>query len=145
MYSVSQRTKSYKQPYGGYLPIKNFEVIQLESENDLLEGETLNPSIIGMAVDYLTRIMSGTQVNEAFKISLIGAERIDDSNKATRLAEKIVGLDDKSIINACKLVGYDCIVRAGSQTYKNVDEINPNSTDIHNIKLMVERSLLFFF
>lgn len=144
MYSVTQRIQNIKQPYGGYLPIKNFEVIKLDSNVELEEGEALSPVLVGLAVDYMTRVMGGTSVKEAFGISLAGAAMIKDSSNADKLAKAITGLDDSSIISACKLVGYDSVFRAGAQAYKDVKLINPSPVDISNIKVMVSRALTFF-
>ncbi len=144
MYSVTQRTKEYKQPYGGYLPVKNFEVIDLDSDEEILDGETISPITIGTAVDYLTRFMLSGDVFDAFKISLEGARRLNEEKNAEKYAKRIKGLDNDSVMAACKLVGYDSVVRAGKNAYKDVNLINPSDIDIKNIIVMVNRSLSFF-
>ena len=144
MFSVTQRIQMVKQPYSGYLPIKNFEVIHLQSFNDLAEGETLAPQLVGIVVDYLTRFMSGNSLEAAFMISLKGAAMVGESSNASKLIKKISQLDDESIISACKLAGYDSAFRAGVAAYKDVKTINPTPIDISNIRKMVERSLKFF-
>lgn len=63
---------------------------------------------------------------------------------AKKLLKGIKGLDDESVNNACKLVGYDVCFRAGIMGYKPVEEINPDSDTIGNIVIMVERSLIFW-
>lgn len=144
MYSVTQRIQSVKQPHGGYLPVKNFEVIQLKINKELTDGESISPQLVGIVVDYLTRFQSGTSVEEAFKVSLAGASIVKDAKGAIKLTKNIHGLDDESIISACKLVGYDSAFRAGVAAYKDVKLINPSTVDIENIREMVERSLAFF-
>lgn len=144
MFSVTQRIQMVNQPYGGYLPVKNAEKIELSSENTLIEGESTNPTIIGCAVDYLTRIMLGSSVTEAFRVAFAGAEKVNETKNAEKLAKEIKGLDDKSIIAVCKLAGYDSAKRAGVQAYKDVKTINPTDIDIKNIKEMVNRSINFF-
>ncbi len=42
-------------------------------EKILNEKEKFHASLIGLAVDYLTRFLMGTSAEEAFKISLQGA------------------------------------------------------------------------
>lgn len=49
------------------------------------DSQVLNPeessiaaSLVGTAVDYLSRFMDGTSVEEAFEISLLGARRFVD-------------------------------------------------------------------
>ena len=76
--------------------------------------------------------------------SLLGSMVINDRKNAEKLLSKIKGLDDISITNACKVVGYDVCYRAGTAYFKNVDEINPDENTIYNIKVMIERGLSFF-
>lgn len=77
MYSVTKRIRMIKQPYGGYLNKKQFEIIIIDDGKILNETENIHASLVGLAVDYLTRFMMGTAVNEAFRISLQGAYRLD--------------------------------------------------------------------
>lgn len=156
MYSVTKRISMVKQPYGGYLNKKQFDITTIDDEKILNETENIHASLIGLAVDYLTRFMMGTTVEKAFKISLQGAMCLDlFLNSATdkkglalknakKLLKGIKGLDDESVSNACKLVGYDVCFRAGIIGYKPVEEINPDSDTIGNIVIMVNRSLIFW-
>lgn len=156
MYSVTKRISMVKQPYGGYLNKKQFDITTIDDGKILNEKENIHASLIGLAVDYLTRFLMGTSVEEAFKISLQGALCLDlflnnASDKkglalrnAKKLLKGIKGLDDESVKNACKLVGYDVCFRAGIMGYKPVEEINPDSDTIGNIVIMVERSLTFW-
>ena len=63
---------------------------------------------------------------------------------AKKLLKGIKGLDNESISNACKLVGYDVCFRAGVIGYKPVEETKPDSDTIENIVIMVKRSLAFW-
>lgn len=144
MASVTQRINEIHQPYGGYLKPRNFQKRILNDQVTLFPEENIHASIIGLAVDYLTRFMMGDAVNEAFFISLAGAARIGESRKANKLAKNIKGLDENSIKCACKLAGYDVCVRAGINGYKPVDKINPDTNTIFNIRTMVERSIYFW-
>ena len=56
----------------------------------------------------------------------------------------VTGLDDTSIQNACQLVGYDCVVRAGIHAYSPVQSIHADAGTIANIRIMVERSMAFW-
>ena len=142
--SVTQRIKQVKQPRGGYIKPKEFEA---ESLGD--GAETLNPEenvhagLMGLAVDYMTRFMSGASVEDAFKVSMLGAQLIREDTKASQLMAGIKSLDDCSITNALKLSGFDVCFRAGIAGYRPVDEINPDKPTIQNVKTMVERSLHF--
>ncbi len=77
MYSVTKRISMVKQPYGGYLNKKQFDITTIDDEKILNETENIHASLIGLAVDYLTRFMMGTTVEKAFKISLQGAMCLD--------------------------------------------------------------------
>lgn len=153
MYSVTKRISMIKQPRGGYINKKELTIIQLEDGIDLNKNENINASLVGLAVDYMTRFMMGTSKEIAFSISLIGAAALDLSTadkkqsaikNAEKLLKNVKGLDKKSIINACKLVGYDVCFRAGIMGYKPVEEINPDIDTIENIITMINRSLSFW-
>lgn len=115
----------------------------MNDKNSLNNEENIHASIIGMAVDYLSRINMGDTKEEAFKISLIGAQIIQQLDKAQKLLKKIKGLDDNSIVAACKLVGYDVCFRAGINFFKPVENINPDKHTIENIRIMVNRTEIF--
>lgn len=144
MASVTQRIKEVKQPYGGYLPIKNFEKTQLEDDLILEEDENIHTSLVGLCVDYLSRYKLGETLEESFKISLLGADIINKQQTAYFLLSKIRGLDDVSIECALKLTGFDVCFRSGVGGYKDVMEIQPNKVTINNIRKMVARTVAFF-
>ncbi len=141
--SVTKRIDQVTQPRGGYIPPKDMQVVALHSDKGL-DDENIAPSLVGLAVDYLTRFMLTDDAQEAFAISLLGAMLIREAKKAEALVNTIKGLDAESISSACKLVGYDVCFRAGPMRYKPVEEILPDESTIANIKEMVERSLRFF-
>lgn len=156
MYSVTKRISMIKQPYGGYLNKKQFEINSIDDGNVLNDVENIHATLMGMAVDYLTRFMMGTPVEDAFSISLMGASCLDlfmnktmgkkelAQNNAKKLLKGIKGLDNESIKNACKLVGYDVCFRAGVVGYRPVEDIEPNIGTIENIVIMVNRCLSFW-
>ena len=114
------------------------------------DSQVLNPeesiaaSLVGTAVDYLSRFMDGTAAEEAFEISLLGARAMRMESKAFDLLDDVEGLDDLSITKACQLVGFDSAFRAGPLAYRPVEGIVPDQATIANIRTMVERSLSFF-
>ena len=59
MTSVTNRLKNIKLPYGGYLPVSMFNTIQLDNSHSLHENENIYASLVGTAVDYLTRYFFG--------------------------------------------------------------------------------------
>ena len=73
----------------------------------------------------------------------MGASIIGEQNKAKELMYDVKELDDASIVNAMKLVGFDVCFRAGFMGYRPVDEIQPDAMTIDNVRVMVKRSLEF--
>ena len=144
MASVTQRIKSIQQPHGGYLPIKAFSKEKYDDGVVLNEDENIHPSIIGIVVDYLTRFMTGSSVEQAFHISILGAQTVGMQSVALKLKADILGLDNKSIISACKLAGFDGCYRSSAAAYKPIEEIDPSIATIENIRTMVNRSLAFW-
>ena len=158
MSSVTQRIKEIKQPYGGYLKPSLFKKIVYKDEK-ILNEENVHASIIGMAVDYLTRYMMGTSKENAFDISIrgyqnrimiLGKDVIKNDRKEKKdietLLNQINGLDDKSIIAVCKLCTYDVWYRNTMNAFMatGATSINPDENTIENIKIMVERSISFW-
>ena len=152
MTSVTGRVKEVKQSQGGYLSIKEFKVVELSNIKRLNDIENIHASVLGMAVDYLTRLMNGVSVIEAFKISLLGAARAEEfevknaKNEILSYVLNIKGLDDESIINACKAVSFDVWVRnfISAMTTKQAKDINPDLETVENIRILVERSISFW-
>ena len=145
MCSVTRRIDKIKQPRGGYIRPKEFEITVLDGGgiDELNPVENVSPSLVGMAVDYLTRFMSGTSAMGAFKISEMGSRVVQRKELFDQLLSNVKGLDDDSISAAVKLSGFDSAYRAGVMAYRPVQNINPNSDTVENIRTMVERSLRF--
>lgn len=112
--------------------------------DELHPEENVSPSLVGIAVDYLTRFMSGTSVEEAFKVSKLGAHVVRQRRLFKKLLSNVYGLDDDSIVAAVKLSGFDSAYRAGVTAYRPVEDIEPDDDTVENIRTMVERSLRFF-
>ena len=172
--SVTRKINKIKQPRGGYLNINDFDVIQLDDGNELSEGFNVDARLVGLAADYLTRYMICIKPHkikneddfiksiefkrDVFSISLGGLIRklsIEKTNiteseefyNFLKMLSNIQGLDDKSIINACKIVTYDSFFRGFYfHAIKSLqyNEINPNKETINNIRIMVERSINFY-
>ncbi len=152
MSSVTKRIGEVKQPRGGYINPSQFKITQLEDNKTLNAEENVHASIMGMVIDYLTRFMLGAEVEEAFKISLMGAQTaalLGNKNAPKEIGgylSKIKSLDDESIINACKCTTFDVWFRnpMGAMLARTATDTNPDKDTIDNIKVMVERSLSFF-
>ena len=144
MLSVTQRVKEVNQPKGGYLKPKDFTAEILTNDDIVITDGNIAAGLISTAVDYMTRFVFGTEKDQAFIVSLLGANKISEKRNAKKLLKEIKGLDDNSITCACKLTGYDVCYRAGIQYYKPVEEINPDDRTILHIRTMIERSISFF-
>lgn len=152
MASVTGRISAIKQPKGGYIKPSAFDTFIFDDGISLNTEENVHSSVIGMAVDYLTRYILGADSDEAFKISLQGAMVAESLGlkKATSVAEKLLrkikGLDEKSVINACKLVTFDVWFRNpnGAMMAKGYTETNPDEDTVENIQTLVDRSATFF-
>lgn len=76
MTSVVRRIKEITQPRGGYINPRTMGVTQLGSaEPQRLDHkvENVHATVMGMAVDYLSRLANGAEPGAAFQISLKGA------------------------------------------------------------------------
>ena len=143
--SVTARAKAVYQPNSGYLNISEFETIEGVDDNILLYSkENVRVQNIGLAVDYLTRIHFGVSKEEAFKISLIGAELADELETANKMLESITGTDEVSIENALKLSMYDDYKNGDLSEFTSPAKVKPNDKTICNVKIMVERTCNFF-
>lgn len=152
MSTVTGRIKEIKQPRGGYIKPSEFKAIIIDDGAVLNETENVHGSIIGMVVDYLTRFLMGSDVYDAFEISLLGAKAAEKKGikNAIRIADKFIkgikGIDEKSIINSCKLVTFDVWYRDpfAAMLAKNYDEITPDKSTIENIQILIKRCHSFF-
>lgn len=144
--SVTQRIKQIKQPRGGYVRPKDFDIKVLDGGtiDDLHPVENVAPGLVGTAVDYMTRFLMGSDVSNAFCISFFGARNVDQEGLCEELMACVTGLDDNSIIAALRLVGFDVAFRADPWLYQPVELINPDKHTIENVRIMINRSLNFF-
>ena len=152
MSSVTGRIAQIKQPRGGYIKPSQFSSRIMDDGNVLSSVENVHASIVGMAVDYMTRYLMGTEIKEAFSISIQGAEvassliGINTANVVQELLTGIKGIDDQSIINACKMVTFDVWFRNPMSAImaKTAEDTNPDADTIRNIRIMIQRSLAFW-
>ena len=144
--SVTGRAKRVKQPRGGYLRPRDFEAIALKGggEDDLEPNENVNPGLVSSAVDYLTRVQTGTNPNDVFVAAKTGAMNVRELSLCEELLLDVCDLGDESIEAAIKLSGFDSAFRAGKAAYRPVEGIIPNRETIENVRKMVNRSVSFF-
>lgn len=80
---------------------------------------------------------------EAKKLIIIANDR---DNSVFELLKQVKGLDDNSIIAACKIATYDVWYRniMGAMMAKGAEDTNPDKQTINNIKTLIQRSLSFW-
>lgn len=97
MASVTQRVKQASQPRGGYVDPKAMEVRYLGRDGAAVTidhtAENVHVSLVGMAVDYLTRVAIGRPATEVFDLAVVGATRLggDWSRYALELCQVVDG------------------------------------------------------
>lgn len=152
MYSVTGRIHQIKQPRGGYLKPSLFLTRTLEDGHALAPKENLHPTVVGLTVDYLTRLELGGAPEDVFQVALEGARRAELLGRAGSWDEAngylahIRRLDDDSIKNTCKLVTFDVWKRAtfNAISAKPAEDTNPDAATVNNIRVMVNRGLHFW-
>lgn len=143
IFTVTSRVKSVRQPRGGYISPKDMEKFGF-NDGVALYDESISPSTMGMVVDYLTRLDQGAPVSEAFRISMRGAELCNRKMEAESYLSHIKGLDDESILNACRLVWFDQVYRAGTRGFGDPLDAIPDHETCENVRTMVKRAAMFF-
>lgn len=149
--SVTGILANTKQPRGGYLPLSNFDM-ESHCDNLRVVGDyNIAPSLVGLAVDYGTRIALGNDTEETFEVATVGAGMVGASDVAESLIADIDAaalesgeIDEKSVVSLCKLSGFDSAFRAGASAYRPVSEINPDRQTIADIGNLILRTKAFF-
>lgn len=141
MFSVTQ----FIRRVGMSLPQTYTVKVQRFVKDDIqLDTDSESMWLFGLATDYLARLVFGDNPQKAFEISLKGAKNVGELNKATELLKSVnTSLDNKCIINACKLCAYDVAYRTSPALYSNVDNINPSEKTISKIRVLVKRTVKF--
>lgn len=153
MSSVTQRIKEVKQPRGGYIRPSQMKQETIDDGKVLNQEENVHATLIGLTVDYMTRVMlNNGEVFPAFDIALHGADNasimgfFEARNILDSLLCNIKGLDDESIISACKACTFDVWYRNPDMAplAKRYNEINPDEKTVANLRIMINRSLDFY-
>ncbi len=137
------RVRSVKQPRGGYINPKSLDRIAFDDGMTLYD-ESISPTTMGMVVDYLTRFDQGSPASEAFRISLKGAALCNREKEAEAYLSGIRGLDDDSVLNACRLVWFDQVYRTGTRGFGDPADAIPDHETCENVRTMVKRASEFF-
>ena len=148
MASVTQRIKQITQPRGGYVPPARMTPTPLSDDHPeplKTSDEKFSPTLMGLAVDYMSRLGRGNPPTSAFGTSLMGAYLLgpEEFDRAADLIGRIKGLDHDSLVAACRLTGYDVVSRNGGVGFKPVEQINPSTVATDHIATMVRRIAAF--
>ncbi len=151
MPSVTQIVGTAHQPRKGYLPLSKFDMTEYSDGRSVSGEYNIHPAIVGLAVDYGTRLAQGAPSREVFSVALAGASLVGAMNEAEELLgelDDIAGedgvLSSGSIVRICKLSGFDSAFRAGTRAYKPVSEIEPDDQTVADIRTLIERAVEFF-
>lgn len=144
--------KPVRQPRGGYLNPRSFKLTMLDDDpKPLNEVESVSPGLVGLAVDYLTRFETGSNVHDAFHVSFSGARLVGKADVAEGLGSQVTrGLSDETINAACRLANYDSAIRAGVGTagspyaLPEPEDIFADAGTCENVRTMVRRGVAFF-
>ena len=149
--SVTGILTNIKQPRGGYLPLSTFDIESHCDDLRVVGDYNIAPSLVGLAVDYGTRIALGNDTEETFEVATVGAGMVGASDVAESLIADIDAaalesgeIDEKSVVSLCKLSGFDSAFRAGASAYRPVSEINPDRQTIADIGNLILRAKAFF-
>lgn len=148
MYSVTQRIKQVKQPYGGYINKKLFNINYFDGKILKVEEENIPPTTVGLVVDYLTRFYFEKNIYKVFDISLRGFNLNDEFEK--KLYNQLVyllkivkndSINSNNLIKiACLVAPYDALYRAGTPAHQIASK-TPDQKTISHIKTMVNRTI----
>ena len=153
MKSVIARINEIWQPRGGYIKPSILTPRDYRDGKALCEEENIPATVVGLAVDYMTRFLLDGDRDQAFDISKNGA-MIAESMTRRRIMPKfyelesgISGTDDQSIVNACKLATFDVWYRnpTAALMAKPAEETSPDQETTRNIRIMLERSTEFLY
>lgn len=151
MTTVVRRIQEVTQPRGGYINPRSMAMQQLDDGKPSPldhNAENIHASLVGLAVDYLTRLANGADPRDAFAISLKGARNIGRAEFATAEAEvnslNAGKVDSHAILSACKLASYDIGYRRDPLLYNPDARSEPDKITTEHIAIMLERSLTFF-
>lgn len=151
MPSVTQIVGTAHQPRKGYLPLSRFDMTEYSDGRSVSGEYNIHPALVGLAVDYGTRLAQGAPSREVFSVALAGASLVGATGEAEELLAELDDLISKdgvlssgSIIRICKLSGFDSAFRAGARAYKPVSEIEPDEQTVADIQTLIERTVEFF-
>ena len=140
---MKQRVRSVHQPPGGFINPESMTEIDFDDGLEL-GPENVSPQLMGTVVDYLSRFAKGDRPEKAFRIPITGAKRLGRIDEMDGYVGCISGLDDDSVIGACRASSFDSYVRAGVLPRPDPSDILPDGPTCENVRIMVGRVRRFF-
>lgn len=137
--------KAYKQPYGGWIPVRALEKVKcppLETLHPRMD-ENISPTVMGTAVDYGTRLALGQEATEAFNIALEGAMRAGCHDRAAALLGAIKQEGTKAVAAIIQLASYDSARRTDPLLFQGECSA-PNQAACDNLTRMINFAASFF-
>lgn len=135
----------YPQPTGGLL---DPATAARRFHPDLLppferRQENVSPALVGLAVDYLTRLSQGAPPEKAFEVSLRGASIVGVPERAEELLGQVAAGGPTAVAPALRLASYDRAYRSGLATFIGECQ-EPNAAVVGNVCAMVSYMKRFF-
>lgn len=159
MVNVTERIRQVQQPRGGFLNPRTMEIRELGGAALDHTVESVHTSVVGSAVELLTRIATGTPVKEALSWEGIVATRagtqaysearqlIDEMDYTVALYAEEDGdelLSDDLLVAACRLVSLLSAAHGHWQYDPRTPTADVDELTIEHIRTMVTRSVAFF-
>ena len=159
MASITQIVSKIKNPATDYISLQQFTETNIKTKDSFTFSGDYNvqASLVGLAVDYTTRVIVGQSVEKAFHVPVLGAGLIGKyfNKKEKEKAEAIINrlndlakannvVSDEFVNLAIKMSAFDCGYRRGPDSYVDVDEINPDENTVKAAKTFIERTKNFF-
>lgn len=150
MSCVTSVVKKYKQPRGGFISLKDYDIKQYD-DGIILNKENIGANLIGTAVDYIFRFYKTLDFIDSFHTIYFSIK----SNKTDKAIEKIFENYFKEVINIkqekiltpgiinilIKISAYDSVARGFYPIY---NEPFPDDDTINNVITMVKRCDNYF-
>ena len=141
MTSVTQRTLTVKQPYGGYLPVREMDVQRFDDGCELSRQGIAEPTLLGTTVDSLFRLRLGGTPEEVFDLAIrvVAAHGVENPAVFHKCLKEVDWQTNKGVAAAfrlCDLFQYGFSftmgpVRVNSRLY--------NKYDVANARVMLDR------
>ena len=107
------------------------------------DREAVSPALVGLAVDYLTRVSMGEELADVFVPAQLGADILRKEKVFQQLLTQVTGTDVRSVRATIMLSTFDAAYRAGIHAYQPVAEAAIDDASVTNVQRMVERMSVF--